>query len=214
MRYLLSLLFFFPFLGSALTFQVINKDAEQIEEIITEILEIQKSLLLPLEISEIPLYLQTGFLTIQMTHQYLLDFIQTGKFLIAVHQNQIVAYLLLDQMEKYLNWADSNQFNSGVDLRSFQNIQYIDQIGVVPEFARQRIGTALIEQAKRLSPDGLLTDILSSPHCNHASLCFFAANGFLHIGTMQIKKTAKYQKHATSVMLWLSDFEVTLNNRS
>lgn len=55
MRYLLSLLFFFPFFGSALTFQVINKDAEQIEEIITVILEIQKSLLLPLEISEIPL---------------------------------------------------------------------------------------------------------------------------------------------------------------
>ncbi len=197
------LFFFFNTSGFSLTIQVIDKNAEKIEETITEILAIQKSLLLPLEISEIPSYAQSGFLTIQMTPQYLLDFLRTGRFLIAVHQDQIVGYLLLDQIEQYLNWANGNQFKSEWNLKSFQNLQYIDQIAVDRKFTRQGIGTALVDYAKKLSAEGLLTDILFTPYHNHASMQFFTTNEFLDIGTMHIEKTAKYPQHATSVMLWL-----------
>ena len=199
------LFFFFYTSGFSLTIQVIDKNAEQIKETVTKILAIQKSLLLSLEISAIPSYAQSGFLTIQMTPQYLLNFLRTGKFLIAVHQDQVVGYLLLDQIEQYLNWAEGKQFKSEWNLKSFQNLQYIDQIAVDRKFMRQGIGTALVNCAKKLSAEGLLTDILFTPYHNHASMQFFTTNEFLDIGTMHIEKTAMYPPHATSVMLWLPD---------
>ena len=200
-------LFFFCTTAFSFSIQLVDKNSEHIDETIAEILKVQQTLLLPLELTEIPSCAQSGFLTVQMTPQYLIEFLQTGRFLIAVHQDQIVGYLLLDQIEQYLHWAEGKRFDSEWDLQTLQTMGYIDQIAVAREFAKQGVGTALINSAKKLSERGLLTDILSAPYRNEASLRFFTARGFANIGTMYIEQTATSPPHATAVMLWLPSTE-------
>lgn len=195
--------FFFPLWGLPITLRLVDRDSERVEETIVAILKIQKSLLLSLEATEMPSYAQTGFLTIRMTNQYLLDFLQTGKFLLAFHHDQLVGYLLLDKIDHYLKWAHGKQFKSKWDLQALHKIAYIDQIAVIRHLAKQGIGTALVDYAKMLSPHGLLTDILYAPYSNQASMRFFAAQKFVELGIMQVEKTVAYPEHATSVMLWL-----------
>jgi GNAT superfamily N-acetyltransferase len=195
--------FFSTLCGLPITLELIEKDSERIEETIDAILEIQKSLLLPLELTEWPDIAETGFLTIEMTRTYLQELLHTGKFLIAFYEERPVGYLLLDTIDSYLQWAEGKYFASDWDLQTLREINYIDQIAVVRKYAKHGIGTALVDFAKKLSPQGILSDILSAPYPNQASMHFFAAQKFVELGILQVEKTARYPAHAVAIMLWL-----------
>lgn len=169
-------------------------------EVIEAVLGIQKTLLAPL--SEVPPFAEAGFLTIEMTHEYLEKFLQTGKILIARQEGRIVGYLLLDRIDGFIDWAKDKRFDSEWNLERLRGIQYIDQIAVLRSYARQGIGTALVEEAKKLSPRGILIDILFAPYSNHASMQFFASQGFVPLGIVYVEAYSKRAAHATSVMLW------------
>jgi len=195
--------FFSTLWGLPITLELVEKDSARVEETIDAILEMQKSLLLPLELTECPDSAQTGFLTIEMTHTYLRELLHSGKFLIAFYEDQPVGYLLLDKIDSYLQWVKGKHFASEWDLQTLRQINYIDQIAVVRKYAKHGIGTALVDYAKKLSPQGILADILSAPYPNQASMHFFAAQKFIELGILQVEKTAKYPAHAVAIMLWL-----------
>lgn len=188
--------------GLSTSLQIIDNKSENIEEIIAKILEIQKSLLIPIEAVEMPDFADTGFLTIRMTPDYLRNFLDTGKFIMAFRGKQVAGYLLLDDIEGFLKWAQGRRFDSEWDLESLRGIQYIDQIGIPTKFAKQGIGKELINFAKSLSPKGLLTDNLFDPYPNPASAAFFTSQGFTHLGVMHVEATAIRPAHKISVMLW------------
>jgi len=200
----LWILFFFPLLGYTAMIEVINTYSKKADERIAEILAIQKSLYLPLETTKIPAHAKNGFLSIQFGAEYLRElFDRGGRFILACEQDQVVGYLLLARMTEYLDWARPQRFESTWDLESLGGIQYIDQIAVSPKFAKHGIGSALVAQAKKLSPQGLCTDILVEPCSNEASLQFFTTRGFSQIGIMHIQATNEYPQHATAVELWI-----------
>ena len=57
---------------------------------------------------------------------------------------------------------------------------YLDQIVVAPQRWRSGVGAALIEEAKRLSPKGLVLDVNTD---NARAIGFYLRQGFLHSGT-------------------------------
>lgn len=167
------------------------------EEIIEGILAIQKTLVLPLDSEERPV---NGFLMIQMTPDYLRQF--KGKFLIAYCDGEMAGYLLLGEMEEFIDWAKGRRFDSAWNLEALRNIHYIDQIAVLTPFARQGVGKALVDAAKAISTDGLLTDILLEPITNQASIAFFTRQGFAPMGVMHIDPSARFAAHKIYLMLW------------
>jgi GNAT superfamily N-acetyltransferase len=198
---LLSCLFF-PILGSSFLLRSIDKHAENKEEVIATVLDIQKSLLLPLDVMEMPDFAKTGFITIQMDPQYLDNFLQEGEIIVAYHEKQIIAYLLLDAIDSYITWAEQQSVDLKEDLISLSGSKYIDQIGVLSAYARNGIGTALIDYAKSRSSKGLLADILLEPYPNRASSAFFDHCGFVCLGTVQVNANHLRPAHNTSVFYW------------
>jgi putative acetyltransferase len=56
---------------------------------------------------------------------------------------------------------------------------YLDQLVVAPELWRSGVGTALLEEAKRLSPRGLTLDVNTD---NARAIAFYRRQGFLVTG--------------------------------
>jgi len=57
--------------------------------------------------------------------------------------------------------------------------RYLDQLVVAPDYWRAGVGTALIEEAKRLSPRGLDLDVNTD---NARAIAFYRRQGFLVTG--------------------------------
>ena len=115
----------------------------------------------------------------------------------------MVGYLCLEEINEYIDWAQGRRFDSEWNLNSLRNVKYIDQIAVLTPFVKQEIETNLINHAKNLSPNGILTDTLSKPYPNLSSMALFTNNGFVNLGTMQIEATDTLPAHQISLMLWL-----------
>lgn len=185
------------------SYQMVDADSDNKETVIAEILTVQESLLIPLEATELPTFAQTGFITIQRSPQYLLKFLEKGKILVTHHQNQVIGYLLLEEIDGYIHWAQGRRMDVELSLASLDGVKYIDQVAVLTPFVQQGIETALIRHAKELSPNGILTDILAKPHPNLASMALFRNNGFIHLGSVYVEATDPLPAHQVALMLWL-----------
>jgi len=56
---------------------------------------------------------------------------------------------------------------------------YLDQLVVSPEHWGSRLATALVDEAKRLSPDGVTLKVNAD---NNRAIRFYERNGFVHAG--------------------------------
>lgn len=186
---ILSLFLFAPLCS----LEIVEGDGE---EIVSEILAVQKALLLPLDVTEIPEFAKSGFLTVAMTPEYVQA---CEKRVLAYVDGKVVGYVILETIERFKEWAEGREFTG--DLGPLSNFYTIDQIGVLTPYARQGVGTALVNYAKKLSPGGLLTDAVLEPYPNLASMAFFQRQGFRLLGTMEIKATELLPAHKTSVFL-------------
>lgn len=205
MRWLFSLCFLLYCYAAPcnIVLQTIDKNWENKEEVIGEILQIQRTLVLPLDIAEMPAFAETGFLTIGMTPEYLQGFLEEGMAIVAFEDERMVGYLLLDRAEGFLKWAEGRKVS--VSLEALREWHYIDQIAVLTECSKQGIGKALVEEAKNLAPNGLMVDILIEPYCNAASLAFFAKQGFTPFAIMEIEANHLRPAHKISVLTLLDD---------
>jgi hypothetical protein len=186
-----------------LSFQIINADSNNKETIIAEILSIQDSLLIPLNTAQIHTLTQTNFIIIHRSSQYLLKLLEKGIFIVAYYQKQMVGYLLLDEIDGYIKWAQGRRFDGKQSIDSLGSVKYIDQVAVLTSFEQKGIETALINHAKECSPTGIMTDILAKPFPNLSSMNLFQNNGFVNLGTLYIEATNALQAHQVVLMLWL-----------
>lgn len=202
---MLSLFTYFsiPILMSSIMLRSINMHSENKAEAISEVLEIQKSLLIPLEAEELPDFSKNGFLIVKMNRDYLENFLVNGEMIVAYDQDNIVGYLLLEKMDAYINWARNQNIVSDLGLDDLKRVKYIDQIGIQSRYAKKGIGTALINEARLKSPNGMLTDTLVQPFPNPAALAFFSKMGFLDVGLIRVQANEVRPAHEITMLLWL-----------
>lgn len=190
-------------INNSFSIQTIDIESENIDAVIIEVLAIQKTQLLSLTTTEISEFAQNGFITIERTPVYLREFLKKGKIITVYHQDQMIGYLLLENMDGYINWAHGRQFDSELNLDELKTLNYIDQIAVLMSFVGRGVETALVNYAKYLSPQGILTDTLYRPYPNLASMALFENNGFAKLGILYVEATNVLPAHQIFLMLWL-----------
>lgn len=198
-----------------ISYQVVDSQHESIHEVIRELLVLQNSLIVDNQLTaELPAaFKEKGFLTIRMDQEMIMDMLNRGgKIITAFYQNRLCGYLLLCKLSGF-QWIKEAMrvdlvFHSNLDELEkyfFENqIDEIDQIAVDHAFAKQGIGTKMVDMAKQLSPHGLATSILYQPFTNEASLSFFSKQGFVFIANVHLLgKPPKCLTHEVYVELWV-----------
>jgi ribosomal protein S18 acetylase RimI-like enzyme len=193
--------------------EVFNQYSPLKHEVIDELLSLQWSLIIPLQLPIPEENAKNGFLLIPMTPQYvhgLLDQKQ-GLIVCAYAGESLVGYVLLVDISEFKElYEDGNlgYIETTRDLErlkmafSQSNIGYIEQIGVRAGYTRMGIGTELINACKKIKPGGLVADVFLEPLKNEASLQFFSRQGFEKSGTLyQFPRESFPHAHRTQVFL-------------
>ncbi len=194
---------------------IVNKNDVSKEEIISQLLAIQKSLIVP--VNNIPeAYQQTGFLLVPMTSEYILSLLENkeGQIICSYMDQTLVGYVILTEASEFKElYQDpiAGHFEMVVDLPNLNDwlsdndVGYIEQIGVKFGYSRLGIGTQLIEAGKQLWPHGLISDVFIYPIVNGPSLHFFSSQGFKSPGILYQFPTANANfpyEHRTQVFFW------------
>lgn len=194
---------------------IIDKNHDSKEEIISQLLAIQKSLIVP--VNDIPeSYQQTGFLLVPMTPEYILSLLKNkeGRIICCYSDLVLVGYIILTEASEFKelyqdpiaghfeNIMEAQNLNAWL---SDKDVGYIEQIGIKLGYSRQGIGTQLIEAGKQLKPHGLISDVFIYPIVNTPSLHFFSSQGFKSPGILYQFPTANANfpyEHRTQVFFW------------
>lgn len=198
------------------TMQITDINSPHKQEIIQQVLELQSTLIVSNQDTEVlPDICRTnGFLTLRWTEDEFAKALQAhGQILTMHHQDRLVGYLILSDSTGYFAWLDQVdrvELTSGQtidELKSLyekHSVTILRQIAVARDYAKQGIGRRLVDKAKEICPSGLSTDILFKPFSNHASIAFFAKQGFEHFGTIYLTgKPPKCLPHEIYIDLWL-----------
>lgn len=178
-------------------------------QILEEILSVQKSLLIDLNDRTLDPHLADhGFLAVRMDVDYLKELLldPLGKIILVYHQKEIAGYLLLRDVNNFIDWTREKKFHGEWTYETFsanyrkKQILYIDQIGVKTKYAKHRIGSMMIEKAKTYAQEGLIADILFQPFTNKASYSFFSKKEFSQIGIIENNVNPPFK--LLYVMLW------------
>lgn len=198
---------------SDLNIEIIDKHHPSIHRIVTDVLAIESSLVVPLDKTATGEKHNNGFLLIQMTREYLYGLLEQNLAVIvgAFQNDTLVGYLILDKISEFqVLYQDDSTGNLDSPLldeviSKSPQIGYIEQIGIKPGFARLGIGSKLIAASKQIKPQGLIADVFLSPVTHESSLHFFTRQGFVTSGTLhQAPRKDFPYPHRTQVLLWQS----------
>lgn len=198
------------------TLVVIDKTNSFKTRAIQDLLSLQKSLIVsPSEIPE--QYLQTGFLLVPMTPEYVTSLLEKkgGQIICAYLDQTLLGYIILtaasefeelyqDPLTGHFEQIDIDVPNLHAWL-SDPAVGYIEQIAVRPGYSRTGIGSQLIQISKKIKPHGLISDVFIYPVINNASLRFFLNQDFKSSGILYqyIGANANFPyEHRTCVFFW------------
>jgi len=198
------------------TILTIDKSSPSRNEVICELLALQKSLIVSLQ-KPIPEENQrTGFLLVPMTPEYVSHLLdqKEGCIVCAYLDQTLVGYILLTGTSEFKELYQDETvglFESSDDLSQLNSwlakdsVGYIEQIAVRPGYSKMGIGSQLIATSKQLNPQGLIADVFIHPVMNEASLMFFSHLGFTRAGLLHQYSTANGNfpyAHRTQVFFW------------
>lgn len=200
-------------------YSIIDKDSEDKVDVIQDVLTLQKTLIVDSDTAnELPtIFEENGFLTVKKTAEELAHILQhDGKIFIVRHLDQLIAYLILSDLDDFFSRIVSPDVHVEIDLPLqlseiecfYMNnqIKMVDQIGVATHYAKQGIGRHLVNMAKQVAPQGLSTCILYMPFTNNASLAFFSKQGFVRIANVHVLgKPPKCIPHEIWVEHWIPE---------
>jgi hypothetical protein len=188
------------------TILVVDKNNASYDEIILDLLSLQKSLIVcPSQIPE-P-FMKTGFLLVSMTSEYVASLLEKkGGQMICMYLDQtLLGYIILTEaaeFEELYQDISAGRFETTLSLSSIHDwlsdpaVGYIEQIGIRPGYSR--IG-------KTIKPHGLISDVFIDPVKNNASLCFFSSQNFTSPGILYQYPGAHPNfpcEHKTRVFFW------------
>lgn len=219
---------FFALIG-LFSFQLYGKSSEQFQDVsiniidqyshsknetIDDLLSLQQSLIIPLQIPIPEENAKKGYLLIQMTPEYINNLLEqkNGLIVCAYHKKSLLGYVLLIDISEFKElYEDENigSIETDIDLSVLEkllsqpNVGYIEQIGVRSDYSRKGIGTQLIETCKRIKSNGLVADVFLEPLKNEASLQFFSKKGFKKTGILYQQPRKDFpHSHCTQVFFW------------
>jgi len=194
----------------------IDKNSTSKNEVIHDLLALQKSLIIP---SQKPIpkeRAKTGFLIVSMKPEFVEHLLEKkdGCIICDYRDHTLVGYILLTDTTEFKELyqdAAIGRFETSLDLNSFETwasqptVGYIEQIAVEPNYSRTGIGHGLMEVAKALRPDGLIADVFIYPVMNEPSLKFFSRQGFTKPGILHQTSAANSNfpyEHRTQAFIW------------
>lgn len=193
---------------------VVDNNHPSKDRILAEVLELERSLVVPLD-SKCPVeQMQNGCLLIQMTPEYIHNLLQQkkGRVFAAFQNETLVGYAVLDEISEFTTLFKDEQIgrvessldaNALGELFSRPKIGYIEQIAVRSDCARMGVGSQLIRAIKEYKSDGLIVDVFIFPVVNEPSLHFFASHGFKQKGILhQAPRDDFPYPHRTQILLW------------
>lgn len=198
---------------AAQTVHITNKYSSDKEEVIANVLAVQKAWQIDIHSRKPQGNTQNGFLFVRMTPEFvrgLLDY-ETAQIIWVEHEGELAGYIILTDMGEffslYIN-SPVRTFVPKVNLPLLEeylivnNVQYIEQIAVKPEFTKEKIGTTLVNAVKEISPNGLVAAVMTKPFDNIASRAFFLKSGFSTVGQLDCIQCAKWPAYQTHVFFW------------
>ncbi len=203
--------------SGARTLYGVDAAHKQLDGIIEEILKIQQSLLVnrldPEKVA--PELINGGFLVTQMAHSELKDLLRDGKILGICDGSGsgdvLAGYLILTPLTSLTQYTERYDLSLGISRSDWDSFMassdryYIEQIAVPKSYAKQGIGTALLQASQKLSPKGLMAAILFEPYNNRASYALFTQKGhFDAVGSLDLKDYPGFRDLKSSMMMWPS----------
>jgi ribosomal protein S18 acetylase RimI-like enzyme len=197
------------------TILVVDKNNSSYDKIISDLLSLQKSLIVsPSQIPES--FIQTGFLLVPMTPQYVASLIEKkeGQIICIYLDQTLLGYIILTiatEFEELYQDAITGRFETTLnpsnvhDWLSDPAVGYIEQIAVRPGYSRMGIGSHLIQIGKTIKPHGLISDVFIYPVKNNPSLSFFFSQNFTSPGILYQYPGANANfpyEHRTQVFFW------------
>jgi ribosomal protein S18 acetylase RimI-like enzyme len=197
------------------TIVVVNKNNASYDKVIFDLLSLQKLLIVcPSEIPE-P-FMQTGFLLVPMTPEYVVSLLEKkeGQIICVYLEHTLLGYMILTvatEFEELYQNSLTGRFETTLDLSDVHDwlsnpaVGYIEQIGVRPGYSRMGIGSRLIQIGKTIKPQGLISDVFVYPVTNNPSLSFFSNQGFISPGILYQYPGANANfpyEHRTQVFFW------------
>lgn len=208
--------------SGARTLYGVDAAHKQIDEIIEEILKIQQSLLVnrldPKKVA--PELIEGGFLVTQMTHSDLKDLLRDGKILGICDGSGsgdvLAGYLILTPLSSLTQYTERYDLSLAISRSDWDCFMassdryYVEQIAVAKSYAKQGIGTALLQASQKLSPQGLMAAILFEPYNNRASYALFTQKGhFDAVGSLDLKDYPGFRDLKSSMMMWPSPLRMS-----
>ncbi len=198
------------------TIAIIDKSDPSRNEVIRDLLSIQKSLIVSLQEGIPEPFLQTGFLLVPMTPEYVTSLLEEkkGQIVCTYLDETLIGYIILteaSEFEELYRDPQAGRFETAIELAGLKDwlsdpaVGYIEQIGVRPGYSRMGIGSQLIEIGKSIKPHGLISDVFIYPVENRPSLSFFSDRGFSSPGVLYQYPTANANfpyEHRTQVFFW------------
>lgn len=200
--------------SQSISINIINQYSPSKNEVINDLLALQRSLIVPLQIPIPEENAKNGFLLIQMTSEYVNNLLeQKDGLIVSAYQGQsLLGYILLIDISEFKELYEDEKIGfieTNIDLTVLEkllsqpNLGYIEQIGVKPGYSRKGIGTQLIEASRKLKPNGLVADVFLEPLTNEASIHFFSKNGFKKVGILHQHPRKDFpHSHRTQVFFW------------
>jgi ribosomal protein S18 acetylase RimI-like enzyme len=202
------------------TIVVVDKNNSSYDKTISDLLTLQKSLIVcPSEIPE-P-FIQTGFLLVPMTPEYVASLLEKkeGQIICVYLDQTLLGYIILTiatEFEELYQNTLTGRFETTLDLSEVHNwlsdpaVGYIEQIGVRPGYSRMGIGSRLIQIGKTIKPHRLVSDVFVYPVKNNPSLSFFSNQGFISPGILHQYPGANANfpyEHGTQVFFGMENRE-------
>lgn len=197
------------------TILVVDKNNSSADKIISDLLSLQKSLIVcPSQIPES--FTQTGFLLVPMTPEYVVSLLEKkeGQIICIYLDQTLLGYIILTvatEFEELYQDIFTGRFETTLNLSNVHDwlsdpaVGYIEQIAVKPGYSRMGIGSRLIQIGKTIKPHGLISDVFVYPVKNNPSLRFFTNQGFISPGILYQYPGANANfpyEHRTQVFFW------------
>lgn len=204
MNYLIVLFCLSCNLLAAFSLHTTSKESADKLEVIEALLDIQKSWQVNIRAQEPEEKLQDGFLFVKMTTEELLHLIdEKGVEILWIEDDHgLAAYLILTDISEFFDLYKNSEirtFRFDGDELELVNLRYIEQIAVRRDACKQGFASHLLDEAKRVSPNGLIAAVLSEPFRNKASSSLFLKNGFHTIGFLDCIEGPVWPKYQTTV---------------
>lgn len=196
------------------TIIITDKSSPSKSEVIKNLLDLQRSLIIQVGKPVPEEYAKNGFLLIQMPPEYVENLLeQKDGLIVGAYQGQtLVGYILLIDISEFKELYQEESIGcieTSIDLEMLETllsrstVGYIEQIAVKRGYSKTGIGTQLINASKKLKPDGLVADVFIDPLTNDASLHFFSRLGFEKSGILHQNPTVNFPyAHRTQVFFW------------